>query len=138
MKNKTIFILRGTSHSGKSTLARELIKGRNGVICTADDLFEDINGNYNFDVSKLGFAHKQCQDKFVRALEDIEVDIIVVANTNCNPLDMEFYKREAEKTNAMIFFLVVERRHNNKNHHEIPLNVLGNQERRLSGSLKLI
>jgi len=137
MKNKVIYILRSCSHAGKSTVAKELIKGKSGIICTADDIFEDEQGNYNFDINKIGAAHKQCQDKFIEALNNPYLDTIVVANTSTTPREWKFYEEKGKEAGATIFFLIVERRHNNENNHKIPLEVLEKQENNLRNNLKL-
>jgi predicted kinase len=45
----------------------------------ADQYFIDEQGNYNFDASKLYYAHKWCQDKTREGLE--HGDTVIVSNT---------------------------------------------------------
>lgn len=54
-----LHIVRGVSGSGKSTLARKL----GGYHVEADMYFEDADGHYNFDPSKLKYAHRFCQKR---------------------------------------------------------------------------
>lgn len=133
---KTVYILRGVSGSGKTTLAKELIKGRCGVICTADDYFEK-NGLYHFNASQLGHAHAECREKFNDALNDNTVHVIVVANTNTTARDYEPYENLAKEHEANVFFLVIENRHNNKDVHNVPDESRKIQEHRIRNSLKL-
>ena len=97
-----LFILRGVPGTGKTTLAQILTTNGNSrvpycnyAMCSADDFFYDEQGNYNFDPSKLGDAHKQCQERCKDAMEK-EKDRIVVHNTNIELWEMEPYLKMAE------------------------------------------
>lgn len=92
--NKQVIILRGCSGSGKSTFIKNNFPG--AVICSADHFFLDKQGNYNFDHTKLGQAHSQCQYKFSRALEE-GVNQIVVDNTNTKVSEMRPYVNMANE-----------------------------------------
>lgn len=86
MTNK-VKILRGIAGSGKSTYTHAHYY--NAVVVSADHFFEDAQGNYKFDVSKLGDAHSSCFRKYIEALQAGE-PLIVVDNTNttaweCSP-----------------------------------------------------
>lgn len=71
-----LHIVRGVSGSGKSTLARKL----GGYHVEADMYFEDADGHYNFDPSKLKSAHRFCQ-KRVEGSMAVGEPLIVVSNT---------------------------------------------------------
>lgn len=133
--NKRIIILRGTQNSGKSTVAK--LFGENSIICCADDYFTDNWGNYNFDPNLLGVAHRICREKFINALDDPDIDTIVVANTNATQKDFQFYIDSAEQHGNMVFSLVVERRHNNLNNHNVPPEAIDRCEQNIKNSLKL-
>ena len=133
--NKICYILKGTSSSGKSTLATEL-KGESGIVCCADDYFTDEHGQYHFNASHLGNAHGQCQMKFLSAINS-QRSPIIVANTNTKQEDWNFYAVEAQKAGYMVFHLIVEKRHNNTNTHNIPQSVLKNQVANIKNNLKL-
>ena len=65
-KHKTLTIIRGLPGSGKSTLAKSIqlnnnLEGNTTFHFEADQYFMDANDNYNFDASKLHFAHQLCQ-----------------------------------------------------------------------------
>lgn len=132
----TCLILRGSSGSGKTTLATYL-KGLNFnadiQICCADDYFER-DGEYKFDVSKLGAAHLACQHKFCAALED-GLDCIV-ANTNVSRSDRNFYVRSAKAAGYRVFSLVVENL-GTTNIHNVPEETLVKQKKRLGSSIDL-
>jgi predicted kinase len=89
--NKEFIIMRGTSGSGKSYKAKQLA-GESGVICSADDFFiEKGEGEYAFDPSLLGQAHKQCQDRATQAIQQGESPVIV-DNTNTRLWEMKKLK----------------------------------------------
>lgn len=58
----------GPSGSGKSTYVREHCDPF-AVVCSADDYFI-VNGEYQFDPSKLSEAHGYCLRKFIHACQD--------------------------------------------------------------------
>ena len=135
MLKKKLIIIRGVSGSGKSTVAK--LFGEDAVICTADDFFYDSDGNYNFNANHLSIAHEQCFRKFLRALNNPDVDTIVIANTNTQQKEFQKYIDEAEKHGSMVFSLVVERRHNGINSHGVPDYVIDRHEQNIINTLKL-
>lgn len=137
MKTKTIIITRGTSSSGKTTLANLICQQVGNVVVSADDYYYDADGNYNFDASKLGKAHDHCKKMFMLFLNEPSVNTIVVSNTNTKESDWKFYEEEGKKAGAMIIFLVIEKRHDNINSHSVPEHVLERQEQNIRNNLKL-
>ena len=133
---KRAIILRGTSNAGKTTLSDLFPEPK--VVCCADDYFTDVDGNYNFNANYLNLAHSHCKEKFVSALKDDNVDTIVVANTNTTPKEFGYYTDKAEEMGIMVFSLVVERRHESKNHHNVPFDIIERQSRNITNNLKLI
>lgn len=133
---KVVTILRATSNSGKTTYANH-IKSLfpETVICCADDFFETKEG-YKFNPKQLGLAHQKCKDKFHRAIQYAETNIIV-ANTNTRESEFHYYRDLAEKFGYKVFFLVLENRHRNVNHHNIPDEVIYRQQENLRNNLKL-
>jgi NEDD4-binding protein 2 len=92
---KQIKVMRGISGSGKSTLAAKLAHealdlGGCATICSADDFFINNEGEYKFDPTKLGLAHKSCLRAFLAALHS-EFDLVIVDNTNLNIEDLAPY-----------------------------------------------
>jgi uridine kinase len=134
---KTVILLRSVSGAGKSTLANLLASNERWVSVCADDYFTDINGNYNFDASKLGEAHRLCQENFMYWLNNAVVGI-VVANTNTKERDFSFYENAAKEAGAMFISLVVENRHGNKDIHGVPQSVREAQSENIRNSLLLL
>ena len=94
-----LFLVRGLPSSGKSTLAEKL-----GLpVCEADQYFE-VDGEYHFDASELGDAHKWCQDKVNYILNggkrfDTHEKGCTVSNTFSQRWEMQPYIEMAEKLN---------------------------------------
>ena len=77
--------MRGVPGSGKSTKAKELINTKQvvsyGQIFSADDFWHlNDNGDYSFDVSKLGYAHEWNRSRVAKAVK-AGLYPIVVDNT---------------------------------------------------------
>ena len=127
---KSVIVLRATSGNGKSTFA-EYLKSlhKDVVICCADNYFETSKG-YQFDVTKLGEAHAQCYNKF-RLCVDTNAECIVVANTNTSEKEFIKYDDYAKANGYMVFHLVMENRHGNKDIHNVPSEALENQRAKL-------
>ena len=95
-KKRIMIIMRGYPGSGKSYAAKELAKKFNAVICSADDFFMKA-GKYVFDASKLGLAHKSCQEKAYNAMVDGKN--LIIDNTNLKSKDCEFYVDMVSESN---------------------------------------
>lgn len=134
-KSKDLVIIKAVSSAGKSTFA-ELIAGNMGIICCADDHFTDEQGNYNFDASKLHQAHKACQQKCQDSMKN-EFSPIIISNTNTKERDWKSYVKMAEQNGYRVFHVVLERRHNNKNSHNVPMEVIERQKNALQNNIKL-
>jgi len=131
---KNIIILKACSYAGKSTFAELISEPK---IIVSADFFYEKEGRYDFDATKIGQAHASCRKAFDEALINPVVHNIVVANTNTKPSDYEYYVKEGEKVGARITYVILERRHDNKNDHNIPEHVLERQENNLKQNLKL-
>jgi predicted kinase len=121
-----LILLRGLPGSGKSTLAKIILQLRSAddpEVLSADDFFEDKEGDYNFDPSKIKEAHNYCQ---FRCSERMRQGIarIVVANTFTQEWEMKTYFEMAERYNYRVHCVVVENRHGNENIHGVPENKL--------------
>jgi len=132
---KIAYILRGVPGAGKSTLAKNL-KGKNGVICEADDYFYDEDGNYKFDMTKLAENHLRCFTKWENAIK-IGVSTIIQSNTNATKFEFENYKKVAEEGGYTVFVLIVENYHNNKSIHNIDENKRQFFAKKLERNIKL-
>lgn len=134
-QDKTVIIVRGVSGAGKTTFADIVSEPK--VVCTADDYFEQ-DGKYNFDPTKLSDAHKQSMNKFEKALINPSIKNIVVANTNVKPSDYQYYVDKANEARAKIIYVVLEKRHDNPNVHNVPDYVLQRQHDSLKNDIKLM
>lgn len=114
MRDRTLVIVRGGPGSAKTTLARTLAPMANFA---ADDFFEDAEGNYSFDASKIGEAHRQCQDRTEEALA-AGVSIVAVHNTFSKAWEARPYFALAANYNYSVF--VVECQNDFGNVHEVP------------------
>lgn len=133
---KAMLFLRAVSGSGKSTLASVLSEDGRYPIFEADQYFYDEAGNYNFDASKLGDAHKDCQSRVVDAMRE-GVDKVIVSNTSTREQDVQLYKGLAEAEGYTFFSMVVENRHGGKSIHAVPTESIIRQYNGLSKSIKL-
>lgn len=89
--NKTLYILRGPSGTGKSTLAKDL--GAKETF-SADDYF--MKGDkYVFDPHKLGSAHGQCKAKAKDAMKK-GISPIAVDNTFTQAFEIKPYLQLAQ------------------------------------------
>jgi predicted kinase len=117
---KTLILLRGLPGSGKSTLAGSLEM----VFCyEADKYFEDENGKYNFDPTKIKQAHQWCQDRVEKAMNapnGFPPPRIVVSNTFTQEWEMQPYFDMAAKHGYRVVSLIVENRHDGVNEHGVP------------------
>lgn len=135
---KTLYLLRGCSGSGKTTLAEELKEVLpDAFTFAADDYFYDKEGNYNWDATKLGQAHKWCQNKVEEGMNR-SVSNIIVHNTNTSEKELNIYIKLAEKYDYKIVSLIVENRHGCSDVHSVSYSVKKNQERKLMQSIKLL
>lgn len=91
--DKIMHIMRGVSGSGKSTLAKSLASEEN--IFSTDEFFM-VNGEYRFNPSKLGVAHKWNFDRVKNAVMN-GVSPIVVDNTNTQSWEAKNYVQLAKE-----------------------------------------
>ena len=112
---KILYIVRGIPGSGKSTFAKTL----GGIHIEADQYFVDLEGNYNFDGSKIKLSHNWCMIQTQKAMVDDEPKI-VVSNTFTQEWEMETYFKLAEENGYKVFTIIVENRHGGVNQHGVP------------------
>ena len=117
-----LILLRGLPGSGKTTLAKIILQLRSTdepEVLSADDFFEDKEGDYNFDPTKLKEAHNYCQFRCSERMRQQKAKI-VVANTFTQEWEMDEYFKMAERYNYRVHTVVVENRHGNENIHGVP------------------
>ena len=129
---KELFLLRGIPGSGKSTLAKSL----GGKHFEADMYFVDpVTKYYNFDPTKLGFAHSWCRDSVASSLATKEPRV-VVSNTFTQEWEMEPYMDLAKTHGYIVYSLVVENRHCGVNEHGVPEEALQKMQDRFELKLR--
>ena len=136
-----LIIIRGVPGCGKSTFAKLLGSGAGSAYIEADMYFEQ-NGEYKFDVNKLGEAHKWCQDKVEYYMTkgshlNEPLQTIVVSNTSTTQNELKPYFELAEKYGYQVHVLVKENYHGGKDIHNVPEENLIKMEKRLRDSIKL-
>jgi predicted kinase len=132
-----LILLRGLPGSGKTTLAKIILQLRSTdepEILSADDFFEDKEGDYNFDPTKLKEAHNYCQFRCSERMRQQKAKI-VVANTFTQEWEMDEYFKMAERYNYRVHTVVVENRHGNENIHGVPEDKLQQMKNRFQISL---
>jgi len=82
---KKVIIMRAVPGSGKTTETNRLVdfytaEGRNVKVCSTD-WYSMVDGEYRFDINKLGFNHTQNKRRFLECVSD-GVDVVIVDNTN--------------------------------------------------------
>lgn len=139
MSEKTLYILRGCSNSGKTTLAKTLERYLPfAYAVAADDYFYDQDGDYNWKVEDLGKAHHWCKSEVEACMGSGIAVNIILHNTNTSEKEITPYIKLAEKYGYKVVSLVVEKRHGNSNNHSVPEETLLKQKNRLSNSIKLL
>ena len=129
---KTLYLLRGLPGSGKSTLAQSIMEGKEDILhFEADQFFTHPGGEYNFDPTKLGKAHRYCKSSTEHAMID-NVKEIIVSNTFTQAWEMEDYFMLAEMYGYRVFSLVVEKRHGGENIHSVPKDTIEKMARRFN------
>ena len=130
---KTCILVRGVSGAGKSTFVQECF----GSFCNLEaDMYFMKDGEYMFNHCKLKQAHHWCQSETERQMK-FGYDI-VVSNTFTTEWEMKPYLDLAEKYGYTVFTVVVEKRHENKDVHNVPEETRQKQAERLYKSIKLI
>ena len=111
---KQLILLRGLPGSGKSTLAKVI----GGEHYEADIFFWN-HGKYEFEPSKLKYAHEWCQDQVLMSMDRGDA-IIVVSNTFTQEWEMDAYYSLAKQYDYQVHSVVVENRHGGVNTHGVP------------------
>lgn len=142
---KTLFLLRGLPGSGKSLTANLLSENGKYPVLSADMYFEDSEGNYNWDPTKIKDAHQWCQTQVESNLKigsdvrllgvSTNLDKIFVANTFTQEWEMRPYYELAEKYGYMVVSLICENRHEGQNVHNVPQETIEKMRQRFEVKL---
>ena len=132
---KELFLLRGLPGSGKSTLAKSI-----GGIHIEADMYFMVDGEYQFDVTRLKDAHQWCQEGVEKSMiglnnPEITTQRITVSNTFTQEWEMKPYFELAEKYGYKVYSLIVENRHGGVNEHGVPEDKLEIMKNRFEISL---
>jgi len=94
-------IMRGLPGSGKSTLADEIAvkfiakytgdHHRIAAVLSTDGYFTDDDGNYNFDLKKIGAAHQWNQENAYAEMHEYKTPLVIIDNTNTTAKEMRPY-----------------------------------------------
>jgi len=95
-KEKQLWVVRGPSGSGKSSLVKELIKEGGYVFSTDDYWKQNTEKKYIFDASKLGMAHEWNRQRAKRAMEE-GLTPIIIDNTNITKKEIFPYLEMGKK-----------------------------------------
>lgn len=88
----TLHIVRGLPGSGKSTFAKKLAAELHCKHFEADMFFTDKEGNYKFDLDRIGDAHEWCHDSVLNELRN--GNDVVVSNTFTTPRELRAYDED--------------------------------------------
>ena len=95
MSNAKLLLIRGLPGSGKTTLAKQLSKQLKAKHFEADMSFENENGEYVFDGTKLAQAHEWCFQQTRKWLSKGKT--VIVSNTFVRQWEMKRYVKYCEK-----------------------------------------
>lgn len=137
---KELFLVRGTSGSGKTTFASMLHTmseqaGNRSLLVAADDWFLNNDHEYVFDPKELNRAHTYCKDMVEVALRN-GFNTVFVHNTFTTEKELAPYLELAEKYGYNVNSIVKENRHAGVNVHGVPEAKVDAQSRRLLNSIK--
>jgi hypothetical protein len=129
----TLYLIRGVSGSGKTSLASEMSHAMKISLFEADQYFYDDEGVYRFDARYLRTAHNDCQLAVHYALT--EGRSCIVSNTSTTEKEVQVYKDIADEYNANFVSIIVENRNGTTSVHDVPEEVLKKQRQRFSVKL---
>ncbi len=103
---KICYILRGLPGTGKSMLARTMGMGWGYAKTFSTDDYFMVNGEYQFDPSKLGEYHQKnlnAADDYMKDFKDSSNSIMcIIDNTNTQHWEYEKYIQSAENNGFMV------------------------------------
>lgn len=119
---KIMYIMRGPSGAGKSTKAKEL--GISGTTLSTDDFWMK-NGEYQFDINRIGEAHQWNQQRARDCLKK-GITPVIIDNTNIEAWEMKPYVGMAQQYGYQVRIVPVEVKNTaqelaQRNKHGVPV-----------------
>lgn len=142
-ENKTVFIMRGISGSGKSHYVQGILqapgnRGKSKRVCSADHFFD----GREFDPFLLGQAHATCMRVFLDAVGE-GIDIVILDNTNICKWEYENYETIAKMLGYQVEIIEITVdsirelcQCADRNVHAVPKSVVANQAMRFERDSK--
>lgn len=115
-----IYILRGIPGCGKTTYCKNNFP--DAIVCSADNFFIK-DGVYQFDISKIGEAHKQCFSTYYEVCHRTHNNDVIVDNTNIEAWEISPYIALAnllEKEYIILNFICDQQIAFNRQQHGVP------------------
>jgi predicted kinase len=133
LNKPTLYLIRGISGSGKTSLASEMSHAMQIAKFEADDFFYNEDGLYKFEAEHLALAHRFCQKNAIYCMK--RGWSAIVSNTSTTEKEVQVYKDIAEAYNANFVSIIVENRNGTTSVHDVPEEVLKKQRQRFSVKL---
>lgn len=134
---KTFYIVRGCSGSGKTTFAKTLSESLpNTYWCETDKLLYNDDGVYDWNRDRLCWAHHETA-RMLEAAFEFGYENIILSDTSAKAKFFKGYLEQAQIHGYRIVSLIVENRHGNTSLHGVDDKTLELQRQRVLGSIKL-
>ena len=143
MNKNIVILIGGPSGSGKSTLAKHIIQNHlpDAIHLEADNYFM-VDGEYKFDINKLGQAHKHCELSFRKAIS--ENKNVIVSNTLTTQKEINKYLDFVPESYEVLYTfpprlysMTVSDLHKS-NKHGVPIETIEKQKNRWSNLIDTI
>lgn len=95
-----LILVRGAPGSGKSTFGRKLGAEIGAPVYESDEFFNDSEGVYRFDPSKLGYVHQMNRSRTEKTLS--EGRTVIVCNTLTTLKEINEYLNIAKRLNIPV------------------------------------
>lgn len=128
---KTLYLIRGASGAGKSSLVDSLIKDKPHAIAFSADDWMRKGGEYKYDRRRAGIVHGICINQTAKHMNPVGGvggwQDIFVHNTFTKKSELKPYYELAKKYGYQVFSIVVENRHDGESIHDVPEDALKSQ-----------
>jgi len=144
---KKFILMRGIPGAGKSFKAKQLV-GNDGQIFSTDDYWymKSLGVRYDFDIIKLGKAHKWNQRRVLAAVE-ANIPTIIIDNTNTTIREMRDYYLSIELAILMGYDILIEEPETSwafdadelfkRNSHNVPKEIIDKMLKRYVKDVKI-